>query len=141
MSKYYLAGPMSGIPQFNYPQFFSVAQSLRAAGYDIISPAEQDTPEKLAEILASTDGDLSKVEAITGTWGDFLSHDVKLVADEVQGLFLLPGWEKSRGAKLEAFVAVLCGHTLTEVDFFQGEMVLSQTTAAYVMGEIYSATK
>ena len=44
--KYYLAGPMTNIPQFNYPRFFELAKVLRAEGYTIISPAELDSPER-----------------------------------------------------------------------------------------------
>ena len=32
---------------------------------------------------------------------------MKLVADRVDGIVLLPGWERSRGARLEAFVGLL----------------------------------
>ena len=42
------------------------------------------------------------------------TRDVKLVADHVQGVVFLPGWHKSRGARLEAFVALLCGHAFAE---------------------------
>lgn len=136
MSKYYLAGPMSGVPQQNFPLFNRVAAVLRAQGYDVISPAELDDDELIEAAMASDGGPYCKM-----SWGELLARDVKMVADDVQGLFLLPGWEKSRGAKLEAFVGVLCGHTFTEVDFYQGAMVLSQTTPAYIMSEIYNVTK
>lgn len=107
--KLYLAGPMSNYPQFNYPAFFEAAKYLRDAGYTVHSPAEMDSPEVLAKILASPDG---KLDRNLPSWGDFLSKDVKVVADEVNGVVVLPGWEKSRGARLEVFVAKLCNHKL-----------------------------
>lgn len=111
--KYYLAGPMSGIPQFNFPTFFAAAENLRASGFDIVSPAEIDNEEDAGAALASPDGDLTNHKHVSGkTWGDFLARDVKLVADDVQGIVLLPGWEESRGARLEAFLALTCGHKI-----------------------------
>ena len=109
--RWYLAGPMTGIPQFNFPLFDRVSQSLREDGYTIISPAELDDDADRAMALASEDGEIgSQVR----TWGDFLSRDVKIVADEVDGIIFLPGWFKSRGARLEAFTATLCGHSFAE---------------------------
>jgi hypothetical protein len=106
----YLAGPMTGIAKFNFPAFEAAAKALRAAGYDITSPHENDTPEVQAAAWASPDGKLDATGKIAGeTWGDILARDVKLVADEVSGVVLLTGWSKSRGARLEAFVAILCG--------------------------------
>lgn len=105
--KLYLAGPMSGIPQFNYPAFMEAADKLREEGYDVRNPAELDTPEVRAEAVASTDGMFNPDGALGGqTWGDFLKKDVKIIADEVDGVCLLPGWANSRGARLEAYVAL-----------------------------------
>lgn len=104
--KFYLAGPMSGIPQFNYPLFDKAAARLRERGFEIVSPAELDDPETRARALASPDGK----DTGPHSWGDFLARDVKIVADQVQGVILLPGWYRSRGAKLEAYVGVLCRH-------------------------------
>lgn len=96
---YYLAGPMTGIDQSNFPMFDSVAGQLRELGFSIVSPAELDSPEDRASALAN--------KRSTKSWGDFLSRDVKIVADQVQGIIFLPGWEKSRGARLEATVGLL----------------------------------
>lgn len=108
MTKFYLAGPMSGIPQFNFPAFFAAAATLRAQGYEIVSPAEIDNDEDKGYALKSPDGSPDK-RAGAKTWGDFLSRDVKLVADQVSGVIFLPDWHRSRGAKLEAFTALLSG--------------------------------
>jgi len=103
----YLAGPMSGIPQFNYPAFDEAAAELREMGYEITSPAEMDEVEISTKARASVDGSpLSDYP----TWGDFLARDVKLLADECAGIILLPGWENSKGARLECFVAIGCGY-------------------------------
>lgn len=133
---WYLAGPMSGVPKFNYPLFHRIAEVLRNSGYEVYSPAEFDSREKLEMILASPDGDLSKLPDV-GTWGDFLSHDVKIIADKVRGIVFLPGWKQSRGARLEAFVALTCGHAFMEIDFFNSEALLSDVTRDYVKKEVF----
>jgi hypothetical protein len=108
---YYLAGPMTGFPQFNFPLFHDAASRLRAVGYSIVSPAEMDSPAVRAAAVASTTGKLDDQGKIAGeTWGEILARDVQVVADKVQGLIFLPEWSKSRGARLEAFTALLCGH-------------------------------
>ena len=106
--KYYLAGPMSWVPQFNVPLFDRATKELRANGFDVFSPAELDSDEVRAAALKSKDGDPADVTSIK-TWGDMLARDVKLIADEVGCIVFLDGWEDSRGSRLEAFVGLLCG--------------------------------
>jgi hypothetical protein len=101
--KLYIAGPMSGIPQFNFPAFLAAAELLREQGFDVICPAEIDNEEDGGLAMESECGNLSETEK---TWGDFLMRDVKIIADEADGVVLLPGWADSRGARLETFVAV-----------------------------------
>jgi hypothetical protein len=106
-AKYYLAGPMTGIPQFNFPLFYRVAGLLRQEGYLIVSPAELDDAEDAGAALQSATGDPKTAKR---SWGDFLARDVKILADGgITGIVFLPGWEKSRGARLEATVGLLLG--------------------------------
>lgn len=107
----YIAGPMTGLPQFNYPAFIALAASLRGAGYRVQSPAEMDDPETAAAAMRSPDGAPGSGSANGETWGDFLARDVKLLADDgIEAIVVLPGWERSRGARLETFVGVaMCG--------------------------------
>lgn len=113
----YLAGPMTGIPQFNFPAFDDTAMVLRAEGYEIVSPAEMDDPETRRIALTSPDGAPGSGSANGETWGDFLARDVKLIADGgVDGVVVLTGWERSRGARLETFVAHLCSKPILMIE-------------------------
>jgi hypothetical protein len=109
MNKLYIAGPMSGIPQFNYPAFYAAAKAARKMGWSVFSPAEMDDPEMQQKALQSQAGRWCDLEGCGETWGDVLAKDVKLVSDVIDSLALLPGWENSRGARLEAFVALSVG--------------------------------
>jgi hypothetical protein len=105
----YVAGPMTGYPQFNFPAFDAAALDLRERGFTIISPAELDDPATRKTALASLDGSPSSGVSNGETWGDFLARDVKLIADGVDGIAVISGWQNSRGARLETFVSFLCG--------------------------------
>lgn len=108
VNKVYVAGPMTGFPQFNIPRFERQTRRLRAAGFEVVSPIERDSPAVQEAARASKDGALVNDTIAGETWGQILARDVIIVADEVQGVVVLPGWEKSRGARLEVFVALLC---------------------------------
>lgn len=122
----YVAGPMTGFPQFNIPQFDAAARLLREQGHDVVSPAELDNPETRAAALASPDGAPGSGSANGETWGDFLARDVKLLADDgIEGVVVLPGWRRSRGARLETFVAsAMCGLPILSVHVHDGMAVL-----------------
>lgn len=108
--KFYLAGPMTGVPQFNYPLFDKVSAQLRAMGLEIVSPAELDDPETRKQALASPDGKLQDGRLNGQTWGDMLARDIKLIADGgIDGIVVLPDWEFSRGARMEVFTAINLG--------------------------------
>lgn len=126
----YIAGPMTGIPQFNFPTFDTAAEHLRSLGFEIQSPAELDDPETREAALASPDGAPGSGAANDETWGDFLSRDVKLIADVVEGVAVLPGWETSRGARLETFVARLCGKPVYE---YQGLLASTEDAPLRLM--------
>lgn len=106
----YVAGPMTGLPQFNIPAFNRQTERLRAAGYAVVSPVELDSDEIRAEALASPDGHMLPNGKIGGeSWGEILGRDVRVIADTIGAICVLPGWQKSRGARLEVFVGLLCG--------------------------------
>lgn len=99
---FYLGGPMTGIPAFNFPRFKEVAATLRCNGYNIISPAEIDTPEIEELALASVDGAPGSGDLNGVGYMDFLARDLTIACMPtcVGGIFM-EGWEDSRGACME----------------------------------------
>lgn len=91
--KLYISGPMTGIPDFNAPAFNAAAAELRAAGYDVINPADNGSDE-------------------SKTWADYMRIDLRQLLD-CDGMALLPGWSASRGARLEKYVATELGMPAT----------------------------
>ena len=96
---FYLSGPMSGKPDSNFSLFQRAAKILRERGFYIISPVELDEEEGLI-----------KDEA----WGHYIGRDVHVLIDKCDGIIMLPDWTQSKGAKIELFVAMTCGHALFE---------------------------
>lgn len=102
----YLAGPMRGYDQFNFPAFQDAAVRLRRAGWIILSPAERDIAEGFDPTLNSLDG-FDVEAAMAADFGMILKAD---------GIVLLPGWEKSKGARAERFVAEQVGKRVFQLD-------------------------
>lgn len=95
----YISGPMSGLPAFNYPAFHAAAAKLRAAGHTVLSPAEnfdgrQDLERKV-----------------------YMRRDIEMVL-QADAIAMLPGWENSRGAKLEHAIAYELGLLMFTVSAF-----------------------
>ena len=90
----YIAGPMTGYPDYNHPEFNRVAKMLRDKGLKVINPAEIDAKDPKNE-----DGSLSPLP-----WDFYLRRDIKLIAQKVGRIVLLPGWRDSHGANLEKAV-------------------------------------
>lgn len=87
----YVAGPMTGYEDFNYPAFEDATQRLREAGYDVLSPHEVHGDD------------------LERPWAAYLRDDLALMLQQASVVALLPGWQASRGAALEAAVARTVG--------------------------------
>lgn len=96
----YLAGPMSGVPFFNFPAFHRAAAELRAQGHFVFNPAESD----LESVKHNAEGDESKSEGFCRRKA--LGADLAWICAEAEAIALLPGWEKSTGATAEHATAV-----------------------------------
>jgi hypothetical protein len=107
--KIYLAGPMQGYKDFNFPAFMSAAQVLRDQGHNVFNPAERDT-EAHGDTLKSATGNLQDIKHTGFSLREALYHDTKFICLEADAIALLPGWEKSNGARAEHALAVALGH-------------------------------
>lgn len=99
--KIYLAGPMTGIPHFNYPAFNAAAASLRAEGHEVFNPAEYDIITYGKDISNPT-GDAAQSAAEHGFCRrTALKADLSWICDNAEAIALLPGWDRSSGATAE----------------------------------------
>ena len=107
----YVAGPMRGIPEFNFPAFKAAAELLRAQGHYVFNPAEKDN-ERHGEDISK--GNLTGDESQAAKEYGFdlrvaLGDDLKWICAEAEAIALLPGWQNSKGAKAEYCTAVALG--------------------------------
>jgi hypothetical protein len=81
----YISGPMTGIRNHNRGAFLFAELVLRAMGHEPVNPW--------------------RFGEVTG-WDHFqyMRRDLAALAT-CQGIYMLPGWWRSRGAKVEWFVA------------------------------------
>lgn len=109
--KVYLAGPMTGIPEFNYPAFNAAAANLRACGYYVFNPAERDTEVHGTDISkGNASGSVEQAAADHGFCRRrALKDDTSWICEHADAIALLPGWERSSGARAEKALAEALG--------------------------------
>lgn len=135
--KLYIAGPMTGVPYWNVPLFERVAAALREKGTECIVPIELDGSTYRDFCLADPTG-RGKIQD-GRTWGDFLARDVKCIADEVDGVVMLPDWYQSKGARLEVFVAIQTKKALWDVVLEEGNVYLSRADRDATLNTLFAA--
>lgn len=101
----YIAGPMTGIPDLNHPTFNDTAEAFREGGWNVFNPAEVDV-----ELFGSTE---ATEEAMEKDYEQFLrtvlAADLEWICVNADAIAMLPGWEKSYGARAEHATAVALG--------------------------------
>lgn len=83
----YIAGAMMGLPNFNREEFNAAAEKLKEEGHTVLNPAF--LPDGLTE-------------------KDYMAICLPMVMAS-ETVFMLSGWEGSKGAKTEHSLAVKCG--------------------------------
>ena len=87
MKRVYISGPMTGIPEYNAPAFQKAYFDLQDADYFPVLPAPFVDGKQYTE---------------------YLRDDLKILLD-CDGIYMLAGWQESKGAKIEHMVAMACG--------------------------------
>ena len=93
----YLAGPMTGIAEFNHPEFREVSAIMWQQGMTVLSPTDVDG------------GSVDK------SWHFYMKGALKMLLD-ADAIALLPGWEKSKGARIELGLAESLGYEVFLID-------------------------
>lgn len=120
--KIYVAGPMTGLPDFNYPAFNDAAKALREMGHEVLNPAENPVPP-------------------CGSWAGYMRMAVAQLV-QCDGVALLPGWADSRGALIEHKLAQALGMPVVRIaDLLEphGKPFLMQGETAGVHNPDWSA--
>ena len=95
-TRLYISGPMTGMPDLNFPAFLAATKKLRSMGYQVINPVEiNDDPN--------------------AKWEDCLKKDIEELM-KCNAIVLLDGWHQSKGAQLEMHLAHRVG---MEIRFYK----------------------
>ena len=105
----YLAGPMSGYAEHNFPEFNRVATLLRAEGYEVFNPAE------------NADGGVRRPRSF------YMRRDIPALMD-CGAIAALPDWQQSRGACLEMWIALDLDMPIFECRMRRGSVSLEAIT-------------
>ena len=90
----YISGPMTGLPEFNYPAFHAATELFEEAGYKVYNPARDYKYDGALESFPVRDA------------FKYYCNFITEVADEI---YMLKGWEKSIGARAEHALALAIG--------------------------------
>jgi hypothetical protein len=111
---------MSGYAEHNFPLFNRVARLLRGQGYEVFNPAE------------NKDGDTRQPRSF------YMRLDIPALL-ESEAVVVLPGWEESRGASLEVWLALDLGMPIYQWEKLDGTAALTPIETLKVGGLPFSA--
>jgi len=86
--KLYLSGPITGMPNLNIDEFQKYEDKFKSLNFEVINPHKLHTEE----------------ETKTFEWHNFMRRDIGAMT-ECDFIVVLKGWEKSKGANLEVYIA------------------------------------
>jgi hypothetical protein len=104
---------MSHIPYFNFPAFFAAQTALEAKGYETFNPAKKDI-DLFGDVFDEcTEGSHEQFYKLLSDRGidhhpdmrHFARIDLNWMIDNADAIYLLEGWEKSKGARAEKALA------------------------------------
>lgn len=84
MKTLYIAGPMTGYPNYNYEAFDKAEKWLREHGYEVLNPTTNKPEEP--------------------SWDNYMRASIVQVT-QADGVAVLRNWQMSAGAALEVHIA------------------------------------
>lgn len=115
--KIYVAGPMRGYPQFNFPAFDRACAFLRELGHIPLGPQEFD---RMCGVNEKVEG---YIDIANCDIKNFMARDLQLIILEADAVMVIPGWRTSKGALTEVCLARTIGlpvydHSMHELDVY-----------------------
>lgn len=111
----YIAGPMRGYPNFNFPVFNAAADYWeRVCGFTVFNPAQDDVEEYGTDISVGNDTGCEEQAAKEHGFclRDALARDTEWICKTATHIYMLKGWEASKGARAEWALADALGLTI-----------------------------
>jgi hypothetical protein len=103
--KIYIAGPMSGYPEFNFPAFFEAQKEFEEKGWKVFNPAQKDIESHGTAIMDNPTGDPILAAKKDGfDIREALRWDTDAICKS-DAILMLRGWEHSPGACAEHSLA------------------------------------
>jgi hypothetical protein len=110
----YIAGPMRGVPYYNFAEFDKARDLLISEGWGVVSPADMDRCAGFDALKCAPDTDWTKVPE-GFSFDDAVRRDLEAV-QTCDAIYLLCGWRDSKGARAERCVAEWKGLLLVYQD-------------------------
>ena len=109
----YIAGPMRGLKNQNFEEFYKAEAMLNLWGYDVVNPARLDMECKEAHWnwpskSVMTDNSFTIEQA--------LDRDFKAILNNCEAVFVLPNWVNSQGSLRETWLALSTGRGVFKFD-------------------------
>ena len=104
----YVAGPMRGHTDYNYPAFDRQQKVLEEQGWKVINPASLDREDNKPindPMEFDPDSNYEDHEFMRQA----LKRDMDAICDECTAVYMMSGWETSKGAKAEWALAKAIG--------------------------------
>ena len=106
--KVYIAGPMRGIPCYNFGAFLEAENLIASQGHEVVNPATLDLQEGIDPSTFPDDFDWNTIPEGT-TSREIIERDLLAILQGCEGIYMLAGWEKSKGAAVEHALAEFLG--------------------------------
>ncbi len=103
----YIAGPMRGYPELNFPEFFRVEAIWKNLGWDVVNPAQMDKDHGYDPTV--------KVSGAAPSFAECMARDLPAVAS-CDAIALMTGWQKSVGANTELRHAIDLGKAVYDAN-------------------------
>jgi hypothetical protein len=101
---------MSGVPLFNFPAFDRAEEILRDQGHSVVNPARIDREHGFDPIGLPSNHDWSVIPHEAGPLKIIVDRDLDALVAECTAIYMLNGWENSKGARAEKAVAEWMGY-------------------------------